>query len=625
MAQVTYPGVYVEEVSSGVRPISAASTSVTAFIGVAERGPVAEAVKVFSFTEYQSRYGGFLADSFLSHSVYQFFNNGGAQCYIVRVTGANPVVANLVVRDRATANSQPSLTISASSPGVWGNGLAVLVEDGALDPTNEFSLSVFQQDETTPLERFDNLSMIPGAPNYVETVITSSRYIRVTVNIANTGAAAGASRGSGAPLALASPRTRLRININGDGYQQVALQGADLASAAGIAAAIQTAVRELKKLRSSTDQKAFNDFTCQVDRGALLLTSGVAGRISAVTIAPALDSSQDASGLLRLGRTNGGVETLGAAVTRPRRNPPGPPPDNLFSVGDHALPSSEVVSVQAGSDGVPITTDQPYINAFSRLDDKEDVSLIAVPGIGSSVLAGAAMNYCANRSLSDCFFIGDMSQHDDTVEEAKAFRDAISPKNVVRGDLSAMDTDAGSNRPIDDAHTGAALGFRGRIVCKNRCATRSLEGAGRHERGARWRDWACRESDRRPAGEPQSVEHQCPSTICELGNRHLGRTHHDIGCRVELRPRAAHGDLPASEHLPRDSVGGVRAERRRPVVVAAAEHRLVHDEPVPPRRLPGRDARSSVLREMRQRNDNPGRYQRRNRQRLGGLCTAQAR
>jgi hypothetical protein len=58
MAQVTYPGVYVEEVPSGVRPIAAASTSIAAFIGVAERGPVGEAVKVFNFTEYQNRTSG---------------------------------------------------------------------------------------------------------------------------------------------------------------------------------------------------------------------------------------------------------------------------------------------------------------------------------------------------------------------------------------------------------------------------------------------------------------------------------------------------------------------------------------------------------------------------------------
>ena len=85
--------------------------------------------------------------------------------------------------------------------------------------------------------------------------------------------------------------------------------------------------------------------------------------------------------------------------------------------------------MQAGSDGDPITTDQPYIDAFAALDDKEDVSLIAVPGIGSPEVVGAGMNYCANRPLSDCFFIGDMSQDHDTIEEAKVFRDLITPKN----------------------------------------------------------------------------------------------------------------------------------------------------------------------------------------------------
>lgn len=428
MAQVTYPGVYVEEVSSGVRPIAAASTSVAAFIGMTERGPLAEALKVFSFTEYQSRYGGFVPQSFLSHSVYQFFNNGGTQCYIVRVTGANPVTANIAIRDRAATNSQPSLTISASSPGSWGNGLGVLVEDGALDPTNEFSLSIFQQDAVTPVERLDNLSMLPDAPNFVDKVTAGSRYIRVAVN-ATTSAGAGTSRGASAPLAITAPRTKFRININGDGYQQVALQGADLTTPAAIAAAIQTAVRELKKVRASTDQRAFSEFTSQVDKGVLLLTSGAPGQTSAVRVASASDSSQDASGLLRLGQAHGGIETLGAAITRPRRNPPGTPPDNLYSIGDHSLPSGDVASVQAGSDGSAITGDQPYINALRSLDAKEDVSLIAVPGIGSPVLAGAAMNYCANRSLSDCFFIGDMSQDDDTVEEAKEFRDGISPKN----------------------------------------------------------------------------------------------------------------------------------------------------------------------------------------------------
>lgn len=435
MAQLTYPGVYVEEVPSGVRPIAAASTSIAAFIGVAERGSVGESVKVFNFTEYQNRYGGFLPGSFLSHAVYQFFNNGGTQCYIVRVAGANAATANIVLRDRAATNSQASLTIFASSPGAWGNQLAVVIANGTNDPVNEFNLAVFYQDELTPLERFDNLSMVPSAPNFVETATASSRYIRVTINAANTNAQAGTSRGAAAPLALASPKTRFRININGDGYQEVDLQAAvpnpapDLNTAANIATAIQARVRALTKLRASTDQNAFANFLCQVNNGVLLLTSGVASASSSVKVALAANNSQDASGLLRLGLLNGGVETLGATVLRPQNNPPRTPPDNYFFIGDNSAPTAEVASVRAGSEGDAITTDQPYIDAFSKLDDKEDVSLIAVPGIGSAALVGAGMNYCANRSLSDCFFIGDMTQTDDTVEEAKNFRNAITPKN----------------------------------------------------------------------------------------------------------------------------------------------------------------------------------------------------
>jgi phage tail sheath protein FI len=469
MVQLSYPGVYVEEIPSGVRPIAAASTSIAAFIGVAERGPVGEAVKIFNFTEYQNRYGGFLSGSFLSHAVYQFFNNGGTQCYIVRVAGTNAATANIVLRDRAATNPQASLTIFASSPGAWGNQLGVVIANGTNDPVNEFNLAVFQQDQLTPLERFDNLALVPGAPNFVETVAASSRYIRVTINTANSNAQAGTSRGAAAPLALAAPRTRFRININGDGYQEVDLQAAvpnpapDLSSAASIATAIQARVRALTKLRTSTDQNAFANFLCQVNSGVLLLISGVASASSSVKVALAANIGQDASGLLRLGPVNGGVETLGAALLRPQNNPPRTPPDNYFFVGDNSAPTAEVASVTAGSEGTAITTDQPYIDAFSKLDDKEDVSLIAVPGIGSPGLVSAAMNYCEIRSLSDCFFIGDMSQTDDTVEDAKIFRNAITTRNsygaIYAPWVQMLDPSGRSSTPILVPPSGFVVGL----------------------------------------------------------------------------------------------------------------------------------------------------------------------
>jgi phage tail sheath protein FI len=475
MAQVTYPGVYVEEVPSGVRPIAAVSTSVAGFIGVAEKGPINEAVKVFNFTEYQNRYGGFLPHAYLSHAVFQFFNNGGTQCYVVRVAGANTATANIVLKDRGTT-AQNSLTISASSPGASGNSLAVLITDGANDPGNEFNLLVFDQDALTPLETLANLSMVRGAPNFVETVTSASKYIRVTVNKDNTNAQAGTSRGAAPPQSLqGTGRAKFRININSDGFQEVDLQAAvgngtgqvaDLSSAANIAGAITFVVRRLTKLRGSTNQNALSNFTCQVDANVLLLTSGAPGLSSMVSVAPASNSSQDASGLLRLGQLQGGKETLGAAVTRPRTNPAGTPPANYYLLGDHAAPTAEVASVRAGLDGNPITTDQPYIDGFHAFDDKEDVSLLAVPGIGSPAVAGAGMNYCANRPLSDCFFIGDMSQDDDTVEEAKAFRDALTPKNsygaVYIPWVRMLDPTGQSSEPLRVPPSGFVAGLYAR-------------------------------------------------------------------------------------------------------------------------------------------------------------------
>jgi phage tail sheath protein FI len=475
MAQVTYPGVYVEEVSSGVRPIAAVSTSVAGFIGVAQKGPIGKAVKVFNFTEYQNLYGGFLPQAYLSHAVLQFFNNGGTQCYIVRVAGANTAEASIVLKDRGEP-AQPSLTITASSPGAWGNNLGVVIANGTNDPENEFNLLVHSQDELTPLETFTNLSMVPGTPNFVGTVTSASKFIRVTVNTDNPHVQAGTSLGAKAPLSLqGTGRTKFRININGDGYQEVDLQKAvgngqnqvaNLESAVNIAAAIAFVVRQLKRLRGTTNPTAFTSFTCEASQDGLRLTSGFAELLSSVNVAPASIGSEDASERLGLGQLPGGKETLGAAVRRPRPNPSVTPPANYYLVGDHATPTDEVASVTLGSDGAQILTNQPYIDAFKAFNDKEDVSLLAVPGIGAPEVMGAGMNYCANRPLSDCFFIGDMRQDDDSIEEAKDFRNRLTPKNsygaVYMPWVRMLDPTGRSSEPLPVPPSGFVAGLYAR-------------------------------------------------------------------------------------------------------------------------------------------------------------------
>jgi phage tail sheath protein FI len=84
-AALTYPGVYVEEVPSGVRTITGVATSITAFIGRALRGPVNEAVTLNSFGDFERVFGGLWLDSQLGYAVRDFFLNGGGQAVVVRL------------------------------------------------------------------------------------------------------------------------------------------------------------------------------------------------------------------------------------------------------------------------------------------------------------------------------------------------------------------------------------------------------------------------------------------------------------------------------------------------------------------------------------------------------------
>jgi len=83
--QPSYPGVYIEELPSGVRTIMGVATSITAFIGRTLRGPVNDPQTVNNFGDYQRIFGGLWLDSTMSFAVRDFFQNGGGQAIIVRL------------------------------------------------------------------------------------------------------------------------------------------------------------------------------------------------------------------------------------------------------------------------------------------------------------------------------------------------------------------------------------------------------------------------------------------------------------------------------------------------------------------------------------------------------------
>ena len=74
MTAVSYPGVYIEEIPSGVRTITGVSTATTAFVGRALKGPVETPTEITSFGEYDSIFGGLSDLSPMSFAVQQYFH-----------------------------------------------------------------------------------------------------------------------------------------------------------------------------------------------------------------------------------------------------------------------------------------------------------------------------------------------------------------------------------------------------------------------------------------------------------------------------------------------------------------------------------------------------------------------
>ncbi|GGZ61670.1 phage tail sheath subtilisin-like domain-containing protein [Streptomyces bluensis] len=179
-ARPTYPGVYVEELPSSTRTISAVTTSVTAFVGHTRRGPLNEPVRVTGFAEFERRFGGLSSQSAVAYAVHQFFANGGSVAVIVRVAKAGSGKAACVVLESTEGHSECRvLEVHAKEPGVWGNGLRVAVDYDTPRPDETFNLRVYDA-KGDARESFTGLSMDAGHGRYAPTVINAgSRLIRV--------------------------------------------------------------------------------------------------------------------------------------------------------------------------------------------------------------------------------------------------------------------------------------------------------------------------------------------------------------------------------------------------------------------------------------------------------------
>src|SRR5579884_2237776 len=107
------PGVYVEEVEAGSRPIEGVGTAVAAFVGLASAGPFNTPTLVTNWSQFTQIFGEFMDGSYLGHAVYGYFLNGGGACYIVRIGGNGGGVAPAAKGELAAAGAAPGASPSS--------------------------------------------------------------------------------------------------------------------------------------------------------------------------------------------------------------------------------------------------------------------------------------------------------------------------------------------------------------------------------------------------------------------------------------------------------------------------------------------------------------------------------
>jgi phage tail sheath protein FI len=137
MAELLSSKVIIVEESPRLRTIPTASTAVAAMAGITEKGPIRVPTLITSFDEYVNIYGGYIAASTFTAQVEQFFNNGGTQVWISRITHYTDITNN------ATKDSvKAAVTIDTATGNTQGTVLGTVAENFDLEPGDTLDVAV---------------------------------------------------------------------------------------------------------------------------------------------------------------------------------------------------------------------------------------------------------------------------------------------------------------------------------------------------------------------------------------------------------------------------------------------------------------------------------------------------
>lgn len=183
------PGVYVEEMEAAVRPIEGVGTAVAAFVGLAAQGPVNTPTLVSNWTQFTQTFGDFVPGTFLAHSVYGYFMNGGGNCYIVRVGADEPASGRGARKEPSALPAAPQAQVGGYRVQAIGQGpdrsgaapqdVSIEVADagGENPPEGSFKLIVKRGNKTE--ETYDQVTAAKGKQNVATVVNAASKLVHL--------------------------------------------------------------------------------------------------------------------------------------------------------------------------------------------------------------------------------------------------------------------------------------------------------------------------------------------------------------------------------------------------------------------------------------------------------------
>ena len=352
--QVSYPGVYVQEIPSGSRTITGVSTSVALFIGMAEQGPMGDPMRTLSYADFERKYGSRNALGELHDQVRQFFLNGGSTAWIIRI--AHDAFA-AKVRLKNEDGSTNVLDLEARSKGVVGHSIRAQVDYDTAEPEKTFNLRVEQTalDGQGTLgvvtsELFKNLTMDPSSGRYVVDVLEQeSQLVRASaVGVAGVAAYSlwgtwETSSGSAAALdaTITAATGSFQVSVDGSPFVTVTITSG-VATVMDVQAAFDAALDPTGK------SVTIDQLVLETDARYLWrVTSDATG--GSITFASA--TTNDIAVAMQMGTARGGIDVGGWAKARPA-------PNGIFGRlrTDNATVLAGVLNVPADLAGSAITS-----------------------------------------------------------------------------------------------------------------------------------------------------------------------------------------------------------------------------------------------------------------------------